>query len=134
MKITAAVSRPSISAPQLEQVELEEPRDDELRVRIVATGICHTDVHEHPGRFSPQPIVLGHEGAGVVEKVGAMVRGFAPGDHVVMSGGSCGVCPSCITNRPSYCDQAMPRSFGGKRMDGTTALSCGGERLHSHFF
>jgi aryl-alcohol dehydrogenase len=134
MQITAAVSRPSTPAPKLEQVELEEPRDDELRVRIVATGICHTDVHEHPGRFSPQPIVLGHEGAGVVDKVGAAVRGFQPGDHVVLSGGSCGVCPSCVGNKPSYCDQSMPRNFGGKRMDGTTALSCGDERLHSHFF
>jgi aryl-alcohol dehydrogenase len=134
MQITAAVSRPSTPAPTLEQVEMDEPRDDELRVRIVATGICHTDVHEHPGRHSPQPIVLGHEGAGVVETVGATVRGFAPGDHVVLSGSSCGVCPSCVNNRPTYCDQAMPRSFGGKRMDGTTCLSCGGERIHSHFF
>jgi len=134
MKITAAVSRPSLPAPRLEQVELDDPRDDEMRVRIVATGICHTDVHEHPGRHSPQPIVLGHEGAGVVEEVGARVRGFSAGDHVVLSGGSCGVCPSCVANRPSYCDQAMPRSFGGKRMDGSTCLSCGDERIHSHFF
>jgi len=134
MQITAAVSRPGTPGPQLEQVELEEPRADELLVRIVATGICHTDVHEHPGRHSPQPIVLGHEGAGVVEKVGAMVRGFAVGDHVVLSGGSCGACPACIDNHPSYCDTAMPRSFGGKRLDGTTSLSCGDEKLHSHFF
>lgn len=134
MQITAAVSRPSLPAPRLEQLELEAPRDDEMLVRIVATGICHTDVHEHPGRHSPQPIVLGHEGAGVVETVGARVRGFQPGDHVVLSGGSCGVCPSCVANKPTYCDQAMPRSFGGQRMDGTTCLSCGGETIHSHFF
>jgi len=135
MKITAAVSRPGCGpAPRLEQVDLEAPRDDEMLVRIVATGVCHTDLHEHPGRHAPHPIVLGHEGAGVVEEVGSQVRGFAPGDHVVLSGGSCGACPSCLDNRPTYCDQAMPRSFGGQRLDGSTALSKDGERLHSHYF
>lgn len=134
MRIDAAVSRPGTAAPQIEQVDLEEPRAGEMRVRIVAVGVCHTDVHEHPGRHSPQPIVLGHEGAGVVEALGEGVRGFAVGDHVVMSGTSCGTCPACLDNRPSYCDVAMPMTFGGKRMDGSTALSCGGETLHSHFF
>ena len=70
MKITAAVSRGSGDAPALEELELEAPRPGEMRVRLVATGICHTDLHEHPGRHSPQPIVLGHEGAGVVEELG----------------------------------------------------------------
>lgn len=135
MKAQAAVSRPGMPAPAIEEVELEEPRAGEMRVRIVATGICHTDLHEHPGRHSPQPIVLGHEGAGVVDKVGEGVRGFAVGDHVVMSGSSCGTCPSCLAGRPTYCDLAMPLSFGGKRLDGSTALSDGsGARLHSHFF
>jgi len=134
MHIHAAVSRPGTAAPVIEPVEMEEPRRDELRVRIVATGICHTDLHAHEGRLSPLPIVLGHEGAGVVEAVGEGVSGFSIGDHVVLSGGSCGVCPSCTRNLPSYCDQAMPRSFGGSRMDGSTALSCGHGALHSHFF
>ncbi|MEO6152871.1 MAG: alcohol dehydrogenase catalytic domain-containing protein, partial [Croceibacterium sp.] len=75
MKISAAVSRGSGPAPRIEQIELEEPRAGEMRVRLVATGICHTDLHEHPGRHSPHPIVLGHEGAGVVEKLGEGVRG-----------------------------------------------------------
>ena len=134
MEITAAVSRPGVPEPQLEQVELEAPRAGEMLVRIVAVGICHTDVHEHPGRHSPQPIVLGHEGAGVVEALGEGVRGFAIGDHVVMSGSSCGACPSFLANKPSYCDLAMPLSFGGKRLDGSTSLSSDGEKLHSHFF
>lgn len=134
MKITAAVSRPGLPEPRLETLELESPRAGEMLVRIVAVGICHTDLHEHPGRHSPQPIVLGHEGAGVVESLGAGVRGFEVGDHVVLSGSSCGQCPSCLAGRPTYCDLAMPLSFGGKRLDGSTALSCEGEGIHSHFF
>jgi len=134
MRIEAAVSRPGTTAPVIEPVELEAPRAGELRVRIVATGICHTDLHAHQGRLSPLPIVLGHEGAGIVDALGEGVTGFAPGDHVVLSGSSCGTCPNCVANKPSYCDQAMPRNFGGQRMDGSTALSCGDGPLHSHFF
>ena len=132
MKITAAVSRGGTPAPVIEQLELEEPRAGEMRIRLVATGICHTDLHEHPGRHSPQPIVLGHEGAGVVETLGEGVRGFAVGDHVILSGSSCGRCPSCLSNRPTYCDLAMPLCFGGQRLDGSTALE--GGAVHSHFF
>jgi aryl-alcohol dehydrogenase len=132
MKITAAVSRGAAEAPALEQLELEEPRPGEMRVRLVATGICHTDLHEHPGRHSPHPIVLGHEGAGVVEELGEGVTGFAVGDHVILSGNSCGQCPSCKANRPTYCDLAMPLCFGGQRLDGSTSLD--GGAVHSHFF
>ena len=134
MKISAAVSRPGLPEPRIEALELEAPRPGEMLVRIVAVGICHTDLHEHPGRHSPQPIVLGHEGAGVVEALGEGVRGFAVGDHVILSGSSCGQCPSCLAGRPTYCDLAMPLSFGGKRLDGSTALCCGDEKVHSHFF
>lgn len=132
MKITAAVSREDRPSPALEQLELEEPRAGEMRIRMVATGICHTDLHEHPGRHSPHPIVLGHEGAGVVEKLGEGVTGFEVGDHVILSGNSCGRCPSCLANRPTYCDLAMPLCFGGQRLDGSTSLD--GGAVHSHFF
>lgn len=134
MKIIAALSRPGAPVPLLTDMELEEPRTGEMRVRIVATGICHTDLHAHDGRLAPLPIVLGHEGAGVVEALGDGVSGFAMGDHVVLSGSSCGTCPSCEASRPSYCDTAMPRIFGGKRMDQSTALKLGDEAIHSHFF
>jgi aryl-alcohol dehydrogenase len=134
MKITAAVSRRTGDAPSLETLDLEAPRPGEMRIRLVATGICHTDLHEHPGRHAPQPIVLGHEGAGIVEALGEGVRGFEPGDHVILSGNSCGQCPSCLDNRPTYCDLAMPLCFGGRRLDGSTALRCGEESVHSHFF
>ncbi len=93
MKIIAAVSRDGAPTPVIEDVDLEAPRADEVLVRIVATGICHTDLHCHSGHGMPvpRPIVLGHEGAGVVEQVGAGVAGLAVGDHVVLSGGSCGI-------------------------------------------
>ncbi|OYW45832.1 MAG: aryl-alcohol dehydrogenase [Sphingomonadales bacterium 32-68-7] len=138
MKITAAISRGASPVPEIVELEQEEPRAGEMRVRIVATGICHTDLHEHPGRMAPHPIVLGHEGAGVVEALGADVPGgvpgFAVGDHVILSGSSCGWCPGCRANRPTYCDLAMPLCFGGKRLDGSTALAAGAEAVHSHFF
>jgi aryl-alcohol dehydrogenase len=134
MRVSAAVSRPGAPAPEIAELEQEEPRAGEMRVRIVATGICHTDLHAHEGRLAPLPIVLGHEGAGVVETLGEGVTGFAVGDHVVLSGSSCGHCPSCHSGRPSYCDTAMPRIFGGGRMDKSVALSAGGEPVHSHFF
>lgn len=134
MKITAALSGRGGAAPELVEMEQDEPRAGEMRVRLVATGICHTDLHEHPGRHSPQPIVLGHEGAGVVDALGEGVTTFAVGDHVILSGNSCGRCPSCLAGRPTYCDLAMPLCFGGQRLDKSTALTCGGERVHSHFF
>ncbi|MXP24966.1 alcohol dehydrogenase catalytic domain-containing protein [Altererythrobacter indicus] len=134
MHITAAVSRPGEPFPKIEQVEQSEPGRGEMRIRIHAVGICHTDLHEHPGRHAPHPIVLGHEGAGIVETLGEGVNGFAVGDHVVLSGSSCGHCPSCLANRPTYCDLAMPLCFGGKRLEGSTALCADGEVLHSHFF
>lgn len=134
MQVTAAVSRGAGEAPVLESLQLEAPRAGEMRVRLVATGICHTDLHEHPGRHAPQPIVLGHEGAGIIEALGEGVQGFVPGDHVILSGSSCGRCPGCLANRPTYCDLAMPLCFGGRRLDGSTALRDGDGPVHSHFF
>ncbi|HYD24527.1 MAG TPA: NAD(P)-dependent alcohol dehydrogenase [Croceibacterium sp.] len=132
MKITAAVSRGGTPAPVIEQLELGRPRPGEMLIRLVATGICHTDLHEHPGRHAPHPIVLGHEGAGTVEGLGEGVLGFEIGDPVILSGSSCGQCLSCLAGRPTYCDLAMPLCFGGQRLDGSTSLE--GGAVHSHFF
>lgn len=134
MDILAAVSRPSNPTPRVETVSISGPRADELRVRIVATGICHTDLHAHAGILSPLPIVLGHEGAGIVEAVGSEVKDIAVGDHVVLSGASCGQCDYCRIGLPGYCDTGGPRTFGGGRLDGSTSLRCGSDSLHSHFF
>ncbi len=136
MRIEAAVSRAGAPYPEIAVVDLEPPRAGEVLVRIVASGVCHTDLGAHAGRGAgtPKPVVLGHEGAGVVEQVGEGVASLIPGDHVVLSGSSCGRCPSCRRSLPSYCHEMLPRNFGGLRMDGTSALSENGERLYGQFF
>ena len=136
MKTAAAVLREGASTPVIETLDLEPPRAGEVLVRIVATGICHTDLRAGAsgGVGTPKPVVLGHEGAGVVEEVGAGVTSLVPGDHVVLSGSSCGACPSCRRNFPSYCSQLLPRNFGGLRMDGTSALSRDGQLVYGQFF
>ncbi|HVY80687.1 MAG TPA: NAD(P)-dependent alcohol dehydrogenase [Steroidobacteraceae bacterium] len=136
MRTLAAISREGASHPVLEEIELEAPRPGEVLVRIVASGICHTDARAGAsgGPGTPRPVVLGHEGAGIVEAVGAGVTSLQVGDHVVLSGSSCGQCPSCRHNLPSYCVQMYPRNFGGLRIDGSSAYSQNGQRLHGHFF
>lgn len=136
MRTEAAISRPGGDVPVLEPVDLETPRAGEVVIRIVASGICHTDLGVHAGRGpgTPLPAVLGHEGAGIVIDTGPGVTTLVAGDHVVLSGSSCGHCPSCRRNFPSYCREAMPRNFGGQRMDGSSALSQNGQRLGGHFF
>ncbi|MFI7608596.1 NAD(P)-dependent alcohol dehydrogenase [Micromonospora sp. NPDC049366] len=107
-------------------------------MRIVATGICQTDAHARNGHMPVrQPIVLGHEGAGVVEQVGPDVTDLRPGDHVVLSFQSCGVCPQCLAGHPAYCEQAMPANFSGARIDGTRGLhriDSEAEEVSGHFF
>jgi len=82
--IRAAVLRQPGAPLKIERLEMESPREDEMLVRIVASGICHTDIDFCEGGVSG-PVVLGHEGSGVVEQVGRKVKGFRPGDHVVLS-------------------------------------------------
>ena len=82
----------------------------------------------------PKPIVLGHEGAGIVEALGTGIRNLAIGDAVVLSGGSCGACPSCRAARPTYCRDTMKLSFGGMRADGSSPLTQHGERIAGAFF
>ncbi|MBW1767147.1 MAG: NAD(P)-dependent alcohol dehydrogenase [Deltaproteobacteria bacterium] len=135
MIISAAVCREYGKSLQIEAVELEEPRADEIRVRMVATGICHTDISmiNTPQRV-PLPIVLGHEGAGVVEQVGGVVTDLEPGDHVVLSFGYCGYCSSCVQGSPYHCDQMHRLNFGGSRLDGTSPISQKGETIYGMFF
>jgi aryl-alcohol dehydrogenase len=123
MKIKAAVVREKSGPFVIEEVELDEPRDDEVLVRIAGSGLCHTDLVARDG-FMPIPIpaVLGHEGAGVVEKVGNRVTKVRPGDHVVMSFRSCGACTSCMKGLPANCLDFFKFNFAGLRTDGTPTM------------
>ena len=135
MKTRAAVLRATGQPLSLEELEIGDPRDDEVLVRIVAAGICHTDLVVRDGVLPPEPpAVLGHEGAGVVEKVGASVTKVAPGDHVVLTFDSCGRCRSCRRQYPVYCHEFFPLNFLGNRLDGTSPLSRDGEQIKSNFF
>ncbi|MCE9670493.1 NAD(P)-dependent alcohol dehydrogenase [Myxococcus stipitatus] len=131
----AAVVRQKGGPFQLEDVTLEDPREGEVRVRMVATGMCHTDMIVRDQFYAvPLPVVLGHEGAGIVERVGPGVTKVAPGDPVVIAFAFCGKCDLCATGHPAYCREFYGRNFGGGRMDGTTATRAQGKPLHDHFF
>lgn len=134
MKITAAVARSATEPFAIEKVELRQPREDEVLVRVVAAGLCHTDIAMKSGRLVPLPAVLGHEGAGIVEQVGARVSKVRAGDRVALTFMSCGSCPRCDRDEPAYCHQAMPLNFAGRRSDGSTAITSGDEQLSSNFF
>ena len=117
------------------EIELEEPRADEALVRVVATGVCHTDMIVRDQWYPvPLPAVLGHEGAGVVERVGSNVKRVEPGDNVVLTYNSCGNCANCASGAPSYCADFFARNFGGQRPDGSVSHHDGERGIHSHFF
>jgi aryl-alcohol dehydrogenase len=135
MRIKAAVVRKKGGPFRIEDVELDEPREDEVLVRIVGTGLCHTDLAARDQHFpTPLPIVLGHEGSGVVEKVGSRVRSVSPGDHVVLSYLSCGTCPLCRKGRVTLCLRTWDYNFAGLRPDGSTTIRKGGKAIHGSFF
>ena len=116
----------------VEEVDLEEPRPHEVLVRMVASGICGTDLHSVKGEFRrPTPMVLGHEGAGVVEAVGSTVEGLAPGDEVVLSWApSCGECADCLRGRPAACTRLHAAIGAGTLVDGTTGITLRGETVY----
>ena len=118
------------------EVEIEEPRADEVLVRMVSTGICATDAHIKQQLIpTPLPIILGHEGAGVVERVGSSVMHVKPGDHVVLSYHACGQCKPCLSSHAAYCDHVWAANFSGTRLDGTVGVKGRGiANLHAHFF
>lgn len=136
-KITAAVARTHKAPLLIESLYLDDIRANEARIRLVATGVCHTDAVVRDGIYpTPLPAVLGHEGAGIVEAVGASVTTVKAGDHVVMSAAYCTHCVQCRTGHVAYCENLFYEDFGGRRTsDGTTSLQTpGGEKVSSHFF
>ena len=130
-KIHAAVLRKNGGQLKIESLELEGPREDEVLVRLVATGICHTDISFCDG-WNEAPVVLGHEGAGVVEEVGKSLTTVKRGDHVVLSYQSCGQCSECRRGHPTGCECFWEANFGFARLDGSNALARSGVR--GHFF
>jgi aryl-alcohol dehydrogenase len=119
----------------LEALELADPAPNEVIVRVVASGICQTDVHARDGFFPlPWPAVYGHEGAGVVERVGAAVTAVAPGDHVIMANPSCGECANCREGYEAYCTHSRRIKSTGVRLDGSVALRRGEAPVYGSFF
>lgn len=135
MEVRAAVARTPGGDFTLETLKLSGMRFDEVLVRIVATGLCHTDIVVRDQLLpTPLPAVLGHEGAGIVEAVGADVTSVAVGDPVVMGFASCRQCPQCLVGEPAYCRDFAVLNFGGCRADGSTCLHDGDTPVSSHFF
>lgn len=139
MKIRALVVEAKDAPFKLQEIELEEPARGEALVRITASGVCHTDAITRAGDLPmPYPCVLGHEGSGVVERVGPGVTTVAPGDHVIVGWPSCGECRNCLDGQPRYCLRTGDALVSGRRFKGdakgTTAYSRGGKPIHGHFF
>ena len=135
-KIEAAVLRESEAPFQIEEIEIAEPLPNEVLVKIAGVGICHTDVKMQNGyRPMPMPVVLGHEGAGVVTAVGPAVTKVAVGDHVVLTFNSCGHCENCQEGHPAVCDDVGYLSFGCERpSDKGSPLSQNGEKISGYYF
>ncbi|MCK0745212.1 NAD(P)-dependent alcohol dehydrogenase [Chromohalobacter nigrandesensis] len=133
MQIKAAVTRGKGEPFSVETLALTEPGAKELRLRIVATGVCHTDAVAREMGLTPFPVVLGHEGAGIVEAVGSEVTAFAPGDHVVLSFAHCGGCEHCLTGYPSACMRMNELNFGGRAENGACYLHHGDEEVSTFF-
>jgi aryl-alcohol dehydrogenase len=135
MKIIAAVVHERSGPFSVEQLDLCDPRADELLVEVVASGMCATDLHGRDAYYPTKfPKVFGHEGAGVVRAVGNAVNKFKPGDHVVMAYPWCGECPNCRAQRQSYCLHAFDLKMNGTRVDGSTLHSQNGKPVYSAFF
>ncbi len=114
-----------------DDIEVAPPRPGEARIKIVASGVCHSDLSVLNATIPlPTPIVLGHEGAGIVEEVGEGVTRVAPGDHVVLSFvPACGECYTCTHGQAYLCEKSAAQAAAGL-LDGTTRLTSQGAPLH----
>jgi aryl-alcohol dehydrogenase len=135
MKINAAIARAAHQPFTIEEADIENPRADEVLVKIHGVGLCHTDLIARD-QFIPIPLpaILGHEGAGVVVAVGGQVANLKVGDRVVMSFASCGRCRRCAENLPSYCESFPALNYSGRRSDGSSGISINGAPISSSFF
>ena len=135
MKIQAAVAWEAGAELSIEEFDLDDPRDDEILVRVEAVGVCHTDDNARLGRLPVVfPIILGHEGSGVVERVGRAVTRVRPGDRVLFTPDYCGRCEQCTLGLTPYCDQVVPVTFIGTRPDGSPRAHQHGRPVRASFF
>src|SRR3954454_15774446 len=135
MKIRAAVLKEFGKPLVVQELDLAEPRAGEVLVRLEACGVCHTDLYAASGADPSgySPCVLGHEGAGVVEKVGEGVESIAPGDHVVtLFQPQCNQCVNCLSGKTNVCIGIREQQNHGYLPDGTPRLSRDGEPIR-HF-
>ena len=118
-----------------EELDLAPPGPGEVLIEIMASGLCHTDLmcrdQEYPLTF---PAVFGHEGSGIVEKVGSKVTKLQAGDHVVLSYRACGHCPACKRGDPTHCANIFGCNFAGVRADGSPTVTRDGNALYANFF
>lgn len=135
MQVTAAVIASRGADFELRRLELAEPGPGQVLIRIMAVGICHTDLTLRDHDFgTPLPIVFGHEGAGLVEAVGDGVEGITVGDTVVLSYGSCGSCAACNDNAPQYCAAWGTLNSSGFLPDGRVPFDHDGAPIYGAFF
>jgi aryl-alcohol dehydrogenase len=135
MKVRAAVAYEGQPQISIEDLDLSDPGQDDILVRIAGCGLCHTDVKALAGGMGvPKPAVLGHEGAGIVERVGEHVTGIQPGDHVVLTFDSCGVCQACTGGNPAYCLHTASLNFTDGRFGEPGTFMKDWEPVHGHFF
>lgn len=135
MDIKAAVVHQKGGEFFIETVFLDDPRPDEIVVSVAGSGVCHTDLVIRDQYVPvPLPAILGHEGAGIVERVGRDVKSVQRGDRVVMSYHACGHCGSCIEGAPAYCQHLLPNNFSGRRVDGTASALFKGQEISANFF
>ncbi|MEK4423806.1 Zn-dependent alcohol dehydrogenase [Solibacillus sp. FSL K6-1523] len=131
MKMQAAVMTEINKPLSILEVELAEPKHNEVLVKIAATGVCHSDLNAVEDKTTPTPTILGHEGAGIVEKVGSSVTNVKVGDKVALSWVPyCGTCEFCVTGKVHLCESAFGPMFTGTLLDDTTRLSLEGEKVY----
>jgi S-(hydroxymethyl)glutathione dehydrogenase/alcohol dehydrogenase len=135
MKSRAAVAWAPGKPLTIEEVDVQGPKAGEVLVRIVATGVCHTDAYTLSGA-DPEgifPSILGHEGAGVVEEVGEGVTSLKPGDHVIpLYTAECGKCKFCLSGKTNLCGAVRATQGQGLMPDGTSRFSLGGKTIHHY--
>ncbi|MGH3437536.1 MAG: Zn-dependent alcohol dehydrogenase [Sciscionella sp.] len=131
MTESAVLEQPSRPL-QIQEIDLDAPHQGEIKVELVATGVCHSDIAVYTEQLpNPMPVVLGHEGAGTVVEVGDGVTDLAPGDRVVLSWlAQCGECFYCVKGQPQLCETAGVAFAKGALLDGTTRYSRSGQGIY----